>query len=111
MKQHEDDRKETGPSWWDVRRAQLELRKSWGGSCVVELTAVEPTGKPGDKALCIRVTHQARADGRPGAAMVASSYWPNIDHKTMPGLLLKLLWDLDWKLTEAKNIAERQTAF
>jgi hypothetical protein len=111
MSSTDDDRKQTGPSWWDVSTAQTELRASWGGSCTIEMTAGDAGHGKRPYALHIRVTHHARSDGKWGAETVTSSPWPNIDHKTMPGLLLKLLWDLDWKLTEKRDQAARQAKF
>lgn len=111
MSASEDDRKVTGPSWWDVQRAQLAIRKDWGGSCTIEMSAAEPVNGKLPYALHVRVTHHARSEGKWGAETSTASPWPHSDHKTMPGMLLKLLWDLDWKLTEKKDTAEQQAAF
>lgn len=111
MKQHEDDRKQTGPSWWDVSTMQQELRKAWGGSCTITMVADTVAHGPRTNALWVRVVHHARGEGEWGAETSVASPWPHTDHKTMPGLLCKLLWDLDWKLTEKKTTAETQARF
>lgn len=108
---HQEDRTQTGPSWNDVQEHLRELGKTHHRACRVELNLLPDTAGRTTFGLWVRVVAWERSEGRLLGERAKGGRWPTSEHKTMPGMLLKLIHQLDFELTERKEKAERQAAF
>lgn len=105
------DRSDTGPSWNDVQDHLRELAKSHHRACRVEIGLLPDTAGRTTFGLWVRVVAWDRAEGRMTGERAKGRKWPTSDHKTMPGMLLRLIHELDHELTELRRQAESQAAF
>lgn len=99
-----------GSSWWDVKVYCLEVGKAHNGYVVVTMSPNLPERV--SKSFAITVGWYPRA--RPvadGYLMGVSEYWPHIDFKSMTDLLMKMIYDLDWRLTVAERDKLTQSHF
>jgi len=99
-----------GPSWYDVLEHLENLRLVTGRYAVVELT--ETAGKGVEGKLYVRVVSWSGWNGGTRVGEVGrGSVWPHTDHKTMPALILKLIYDLDSHFAREEREALRQAKF
>lgn len=111
MSQWKADRTETGPSWNDVQDSLRELSRDHHRACRLELSLLpDIAGRP-QYGLWVRVVAWERSEGRSTGERAKGGKWPTSYHKTMPGMLLRLIHELDHELTELREQAERQAAF
>lgn len=102
MARHEEDRKVAQVSWNDVWNWCADLEKTWHCYVEIEQWRVRKEGFYGRWDVRI----QARWLGVGGAVTReegVSGAFPQNDSKTMPGLQLKLLMELDGKLEELER--------
>lgn len=91
---------EIGPTWNDVRGAMEDLVATWDGCCKLETTLAPRNPSKTSWGLWVRVVWLERADGRPGPEQAAGRFWPSTEHRTMPGLIYRLLHELEHKLAD-----------
>lgn len=86
------DSREQGPTWNDVTTTMQEVGDAHKGH--VSITAgVSGTRRVG---LTLEVAlWRTSGRERPYIAALVRGYWPDRNHRTMPGLLYKLLLNLD----------------
>lgn len=98
------------PTWWDVKVYCLEVGKAHNGYVVVTMSpnVAERTGK----SFSLTVGFWPRGRGASEGYLVGvSEMWPHIDYKTMPAMLMNMIFQLDWKLTENETKAGQRALF
>lgn len=111
MDRWKSDRSDTGPSWNDVQDHLRELGKTHHRACRIELALCPDRAGQTTYGLWVRVVAWERSEGRLTGEIATGRKWPTSDHKTMPGMMLRLIHELDHRLTEMREQAERQAAF
>lgn len=111
MDKHDADRKETGPSWNDVQTYLRELHKAHSKAVVVECTLLPDRRGTTTYGLWWRVVVYSTNEKGFRVERAKGAKWPNSDHRTVPGMLLKLAHDLDWELEMLGLEALAQAAF
>lgn len=97
-------------SWWDVKVYCLEVSKAHNGYCVVHASPNMPERV--NKAMCWQVCWYPRGRAvSEGYQLAVSDYWPHTDYKVVTDLLMKLIYDLDWRLTDRQVRAEQAAMF
>lgn len=99
-----------GPSWYDITIAIAEHTKAHGRGVLI--TAYTTCGTRSRDAICWRVASVRLLQRSPGDDdTVILTYWPNVDFRTVPAMLLEALHRLDWQRTQLAEESERQAAF
>lgn len=97
-------------SWWDVKVYCLEVGKAHNGYCIVQFSPnlPEKVKACGHWQVCFYPRGRSVEQGY----KVARGYqWPHGDFATVPDLLMKAIYDLDWALTDGQVRAEQQANF
>lgn len=106
--------KQHGPSWADVWNWCADLEKQWHCYANVQVWRVRKEGFYSRWDVRVECKWLG-VGGKVTREEAVSGVFPNNDQKTLPGLLLKLLFDIDKKLSEIeheeKNGALRQIRF
>jgi hypothetical protein len=105
------NRTETGPSWNDVQEWLRDLEQTWHRAAMVEYSLLPDVRGRTNYGLWVRVVLKDRGEPGHRGERAKGAKWPTSEHKTMPGLLLRLCVDLDVAMTEEMSKAERQSAF
>ncbi len=105
---HNDERT-AQPTWSDVTDAMKHLSSTWPGIGVITCDTDGCTPLRG--ALRVRVAFYPGGDTMRRAQESVTAFWPTNQHKTMPGLLLRLITQLDWALTAAERAAQEGLPF
>jgi len=104
------DQRSRSATWWDVKIYCLEVGKGHNGYVSIQMSPNVP--ERAGKAFSVTVAWWPKS--RPvstGYLIGVSENWPHVDYSAMPDLLMNLIYQLDWKLTEREHTAERQAAF
>lgn len=97
-------------TWWDVKVYCLEFGKAHNG--YVSITAHFDLPDKVKKTALWQVNFWPRGRAvAEGSTWGVHDYMPHIDHVTVPDLLLRLIYDLDAKMTAAAQKKERQAHF
>lgn len=97
-------------TWWDVKVYCLEVGKAHNGYCIVHFSPNLP--ERAGKAFSVQVCWYPRGRGPSEGYLVAvSDTWPHIDHAAMTDLLMRLIYDLDAKLTRWEQEAKQGALF
>lgn len=105
-----ENQKEYGPSWYDVKNHILEVRKAHNRPITIELSVVE-TGKRPPYLYLTVVSYDVSDPNKHVRSTATGHEWPSGDWKTMPAMILALLFMLDEKLTDYEALKARQSAF
>lgn len=99
---HEEPGENVGPAWRDVWLLMAELNRELKGRCVI---AFDLTSGGFPRAV-VEIT-LIRTRGRNDHYTVASvrGSWPTSTSRTMPALLIRLLWQLEDAAAEADTRA------
>lgn len=105
-----ESQREYGPSWADVREHILEVRKAHNKPITVQMSVVDfPKASP---YLYIQVqSYFVDAAGKHQPGTAKGHQWPAGDWRSMPAMILALLFQLDEALTDWEKVAERQAQF
>lgn len=104
-----DDQLKKGPAWYDVNQALGKVENTYGVKLRFELGRVRAT-KQSDQHLSVALVVTSSEISRPKSSVpVLWSVWPHVDHKTMPGLMLKLLHIMTDRLEEERETAKKQS--
>lgn len=89
-----------GPTWKDVQEWMEEAMRTYGG-CVYWEVTVAPGWRqmPSYKLWCRCVWKDVGRD-KQGAEIACGDFWPTARHKTMPGLIARLIFELERKLVD-----------
>lgn len=99
-----------GSTWWDVKVYCLEVGKAHNGYVVVTMSPNLPERV--GKAFSISVGWYPRTRSvEDGYTLGVSEYWPHVDYKSMTDLLMNLIYQLDWKLTDREFKSIKQARF
>lgn len=99
-----------GPSWQDVKRDMDVVSKAHNKSIWVQMGRTSSPDRGGN--LYFRVVATGPLDKKGNRTEEGLGHvWPAGDWKTVPAMLLALLWQLDHRLTEKMTEAERQATF
>jgi hypothetical protein len=97
-------------TWWDVRVYCLEVGKAHNG--YVTFIASPNTPERTNHALVWTAAWWPRGRApSEGYTVGVTGYFPCNDYKTVPDLLMNMIYQLDWKLTEREASKLRQSAF
>lgn len=99
-----------GPSWGDVGEMLARCQGKWGGAWFLQLTARYSRSQRGGLSV---VCKRLRGSGSSGATIedYVSRVYPHSDYSTLAECMFQLLYELDGKLDEAEQRAERQMTF
>lgn len=99
-----------GPSWADVGELFERLQGKWGGAWFLQLTSRHSRVQRGSMSV---VCKQLRVGRKPGDTLenYAARVYPHPDYATLCECMFKLLYELDGKLEQAAESAERQMTF
>jgi hypothetical protein len=105
-----EDQRSRSATWWDVKVYCLEVGKAHNGyvSIIASPNVPERVGK------AFSWTVAWWPQNRPvstGYLIGVSEQYPHVDHAAVTDLLMKMIFNLDWKLTEREHTAERQASF
>lgn len=101
---------EKGPSWYDVRQTWAEVERAHKVCLLLSSTLVRNEGAPWHHWWVV----EARVGGVSAACEVrcrAADKFPSNKHQTLPGLLYRLLLEIDTALDKQTAVAERQAMF
>jgi len=105
-----DNQREYGPSWGDVREHILEVRKAHNRPITIELAVNDLPAAP--PYLFVTVVSWDITSGPTHVKSTAKSHqWPSGDWKSMPAMILALLFQLDEALTDWERVRTRQSSF
>jgi len=105
-----ENQKEHGPSWADVRAHILEVRTTHDRPLEIKIAVVDfPRTSP--YLYVSVVSYERDAAGRPFPSTAVGHQWPSGDWKSMPAMILALIWKLDDKLTDYERLREAQSEF
>lgn len=100
------DQQQRGPSWADVRDGIRELEREYNVKTELVI-AWGPATKHADAGLTVLLRQVGeRPTWQKTDLPILWSAWPHSDHKTMPGLLVKMLhlkWERLHQLREESN--------
>lgn len=101
-----------GPSWWDVEEALKALEKRWGSVWLVEMVRNPGRGAQKGTILVQLCQREYRQQHKPGHdRRFKSESWPHRDHRTMPGLLLRMCHEAEeGLLAEEEELTPVQVA-
>lgn len=105
-----DNEREWGPSWGDVKQHLEELSRAHNRSVKVNIDVIKP--RSGPSLLYVSVTTYTldrNGDMLPNTAR--GHQWPSDGWKTMPAMILALIFKLDGLLTDYERAAEQQAEF
>jgi len=102
--------KEYGPSWSDVRVAIGELAKDHDKAVFVLCGRTVAANAP-EKLFFRVVAERIGASGQMEGQTARGHTWPANSWSTVPAMLLALIHELDFALTEARAKAEEQAPF
>jgi len=94
-----------GPSWGDVRGYLDDLMNTWGGCALVQITLAPRNPQKTSYGLWVRVVWQEHGDRAVTPERAAGRSWPTTEHRTMPGLLMRLCMELERKLEDLAHDA------
>lgn len=97
-------------TWWDVKQYCLEVGKAHNGYCMVQMSpnVTDRTGKAFSVTLA---WYPKGREASEGYLVGVSEMWPHIDFKVLPDMLMKMCFNLDFKLTEREVEAKRKAFF
>lgn len=102
------DQLKRGPAWYDVHQALGKVENTYGVRLRFELGRQRAT-KQSDQCLSVALVVTSAPPGTAAIELpVLWSIWPHVDHKTMPGLMLKLLHITTDRLEEARETDEKR---
>ena len=99
-----------GPRWVDVADYGHEVGKAHNGYIRVYYNLDVPTRSPGYMQVYVEYWPKSQ-EGPKCFTAQKYHYWPHIDFKTMPAMLVKLILDLDFELTQRQVAVETQARF
>lgn len=102
--------REYGPSWRDVHVVMKELADAHQKAVYVLCGRTAGQNQP-EKLFFRVVAERVGAAGVMEGQTARGHIWPANEWKTVPAMLLALLHQLDWALTEAREAAEKQAPF
>ena len=101
------DTQQRGPAWYDVHVALGVLERTHDVRARFVLERIVAT-KNRDQHLGLQLLVERRQGGdKLGKTPVMWSEWPHVDHKTMPGLMLKLVHMMDNALRQVAEEAQK----
>lgn len=95
-----ETRSEHGPSWGDVLTFLDDLRETYGGHTKVEITPIPLTRWGDSRGLWVRVIWLEKPNVFCMGERAAGGSWPTSEHRTMPGLLYSLCYQLERKMED-----------
>lgn len=101
---------EYGPSWRDVHVAIRNLAEAHQKAVYVLCGRTVGVNKP-EKLFFRVVAERIGSAGQMEGQTSRGHEWPANDWKTVPAMLLALIHQLDWALTEASEQAAKQAGF
>lgn len=97
-------------TWWDVKVYALEVGKAHNGYVGIQTSfnVPERIGKACHWTVCWWPKNRPISEGY---LLGVGQHWPHVDHTTVTDMVMAMIFELDFKLTERERAAERQTQF
>lgn len=105
-----EQNEQKGPSWWDIRQATVEIERAHHVKVLCTATLVAPDNGPWHHWWTV----EARVGGVAANCQVRvrkADRFPSAKHATLPGLLYRLLLEIDAAMVNEELSAERQAHF